>query len=258
MSKLLQAPKTPLDPRGLMQKQSMHQEKDVTDALSHSPLNTMEDFMTADVSCHVDAVIGCLPVSQRKLTEVKMERQKDEQLHTVERLITKGWPEYAKSVPNNVQSFYKWKDSLSVSDGLIVLGNRIVIPKTMRHEMLGRIHDGHKGLSKCRARDQVAVWWPGISEDLRHKIETCRFCIENKRAQHKEPLQSTPLPERPWQRIATDLCMHEWKQYLVVLDYYSHYLEILLLQSTTSEHVIQRLKVLFARFGIPEQIYVST
>ncbi len=226
----------------------------VADALSRSPLNTTEDFMTADVSCHVDAVISCLPVSQRKLTEIKMETQKDEQLQTVERFITKGWPEYAKSVPNSAQSFYKWKDSLSVSDGLIVLGNRMVIPKTMRHEMLGRIHDGHQGLSKCRARAQEAVWWPGISEDLRRKIETCRFCIENKRAQHKEPLQSTPLPERPWQRIAIDLCMHKGKQYLVVSDYYSRYLEILLLQSTTSEHVIQRLKALFARFGIPEQI----
>ncbi|KAI2647390.1 Transposon Tf2-8 polyprotein [Labeo rohita] len=226
----------------------------VADALSRSPLDTTEDFMTAEVSCHVDAVISCLPVSQRKLTEIKMETQKDEQLRTVQSFIIKGWPKYTKSVPNNVQSFYKWKDSLSVSDGLVVLGNRIVIPKTMRHEMLGRIHDGHQGLSKCRARAQEAVWWPGISEDLRRKIETCEFCIENKRAQHKEPLQSTPLPERPWQRIAIDLCMHKGKQYLVVSDYYSRYLEILLLQATTSEHVIQRLKALFARFGIPEQI----
>uniref|UniRef100_A0A673HK68 Integrase catalytic domain-containing protein n=1 Tax=Sinocyclocheilus rhinocerous TaxID=307959 RepID=A0A673HK68_9TELE len=48
--------------------------------------------------------------------------------------------------------------------------------------------------------------------------------------------------------------MHKGKQYLVVSDYYLRYLEILLLQSTTSEHVIQRLKALFARFGIPEQI----
>ncbi len=38
-----------------------------------------------------------------------METQKDEQLQTVERFITKGWPEYAKGVPNSVQIFYKWK-----------------------------------------------------------------------------------------------------------------------------------------------------
>uniref|UniRef100_A0A8C2DFQ8 Integrase catalytic domain-containing protein n=1 Tax=Cyprinus carpio TaxID=7962 RepID=A0A8C2DFQ8_CYPCA len=48
--------------------------------------------------------------------------------------------------------------------------------------------------------------------------------------------------------------MHIGKQYLVVSDYHLRYLKILLLQSTTSEHVIQRLKALFARFGIPEQI----
>lgn len=48
--------------------------------------------------------------------------------------------------------------------------------------------------------------------------------------------------------------MHQGKQYLVVSDYYSRYLEIILLHTTTSEQVVQKLKVLFARFGIPEQI----
>lgn len=98
------------------------------------------------------------------------------------------------------------------------------------------------------------MWWPEVSEDIRQKIVTCKFCIEYKHAQRKESLQSTPLPERPWQRIATDLCMHKGKQYLVVSDYYSRYLEILLLHSTTAEHVIQTLKALFTRFGIPEKI----
>lgn len=51
-----------------------------------------------------------------------------------------------------------------------------------------------------------------------------------------------------------NLCMHQGKQYLVVFDYYSRYLEILLLNVTTAEHVIQKLKATFARFGIPELV----
>nr|XP_023665577.1 uncharacterized protein K02A2.6-like [Paramormyrops kingsleyae] len=226
----------------------------VADALSRSPLSTTEDFMSADVSAHVNAIIKGLPVSQRKLTEIKMETQKDDQLRMVEEFVKGGWPEYAKSIPSSIHSFYKWKDFLSLSAGLLVLGNRLVIPKAMRQSILSRIHEGHQGLSKCRARAKETVWWPGISEDLRQKIETCKFCVENKRTQHKEPLQSTPLPDRPWQRIAIDLCMHQGKQYLVVSDYYSRYLEILRLSVTTSECVIHKLKATFARFGIPEQI----
>lgn len=37
--------------------------------------------------------------------------------------------------------------TLSVSDGLIGIGNHIVVSKVMR-DKLSRIHDGHQGLSK--------------------------------------------------------------------------------------------------------------
>lgn len=80
----------------------------VADALSHSPLNTMEDFMIADVSDHVNPIIICLPVSQCKLTEIKTETQKDEQLRSVERFVMERWLEYAKSIPNSVQTLNRW------------------------------------------------------------------------------------------------------------------------------------------------------
>lgn len=148
----------------------------VADALSRSPLNTIEDFMSAEVSAHVNAIVEGLPVSQQKLAEIQRETQKDERM--VEKFVKEGWPECGKSVPNSIQRFYKWKDFLSVSDGLLVMGNRIVIPKAMQQSILSRIHEGHQGLSKCRARAKETVWWPGISEDLRQKTETCKFCIE--------------------------------------------------------------------------------
>ncbi|XP_056444336.1 uncharacterized protein K02A2.6-like [Gadus chalcogrammus] len=59
------------------------------------------------------------------------------------------------------------------------------------------------------------------------------------------------LAERPWKRIAMDLCEHN---YLVISDYYSRFLEILHLPSTTSAQVIQRMKAVFARFGIPDEV----
>ncbi len=76
----------------------------------------------------------------------------------------------------------------------------------------------------------------------------------NKHTQHREPLQPTPLPERPWQKIATNLCEYKGKHCIVITDYYSRYLEILHLPTTTTDQVVKSLKSTFARFGIPDQL----
>lgn len=63
---------------------------------------------------------------------------------------------------------------------------------------------------------------------------------------------TTPLPARPWQKVAADL--FQWKNghYIVVVDYYSQFIEIANLPTLTTSTTVERLKVIFARFGVPE------
>ena len=60
------------------------------------------------------------------------------------------------------------------------------------------------------------------------------------------------LPERPWLKIGADLCSYEGKEYLIVVDYYSRWIEIIYWKESTSSFVIGKLKNMFAKFGIPE------
>ena len=108
-----------------------------------------------------------------------------------------------------------------------------------------------KGRDFCYTANQ-AVWWPGMSADIAQFIQSCQHCRDMQPAQRAEPLMSTPLPQRPWQRIACDLAEVKGKMYLVVIDYYSRWIEVHYLQKTTSTSVINFMKVTFARFGIPE------
>ena len=81
-------------------------------------------------------------------------------------------------------------------------------------------------------------------------VKQCPHC-EQYVPQAKEPLITTPLPSHPWERIGADLFELNKATYLIVIDYFSRYPEVVKLTSTTSKSVIAALKSMFLRHGIP-------
>jgi transposase InsO family protein len=116
--------------------------------------------------------------------------------------------------------------------------------------MLKALHVGHLGVDKCRAKARASIWWPRISADIERHVTSCQTCLHWARDQ-AEPLISTPLPDLPWQKVATDLFELDGKHYIVVVDYYSRFFEVARLPGQTSEHVIKALREIFGRFGCP-------
>ncbi|XP_061153604.1 uncharacterized protein plppr3b isoform X2 [Syngnathus typhle] len=227
----------------------------VADALSRGPLEqTGDEQLEEDVMVHIGAVINHLPATPHKLQQIREHTDLDPQLQLVKQFIQKGWAGYERQVPEAVKDFYKVRGELSVVEGLVVRGSQIVIPSVMRSEMIDRIHDGHQGLVKCRERAKQSVWWPGISKCINNKVTECDFCTATRHTQNKETLIPAVLPDRPWQKIGVDLCEYNKQNYLVASDYYSRYLEILNLPTTTTTQVISKLAATFARFGVPEEL----
>ena len=111
--------------------------------------------------------------------------------------IKHGWPEHARNVPVQIHDLYRAGLQLSVVDNMLVYRNRIVIPTTLRPDILSRIHEGHMGISKCKERAQTTVWWPGIGHDIERKVTECLFSMENKHNQHKEPVAATIPTDTP-------------------------------------------------------------
>ena len=227
----------------------------VSDALSRSPMPTNAVSSTAeDVDLHVQSVVAGFPASPQKRDDLRAATQNDSVLQAAVVFTLTGWPKYAKDVPDSLQELYAHRGMLSVTDGLLVFGNRIVIPVAMRPEILSRIHDGHQGITKSLERARLGVWWPGLTADVKRVISVCEYCLSVRPTQRKEPLMPTPLPQGPWQRIGVDLCQFKGIDYLVMVDYYSRWIEVLRLYGTTTKSVNNRMKDVFARFGAPKEV----
>lgn len=227
----------------------------VADTLSRNPL---QDCIVSDteheVKAYVQAVLETRPITKDRLNMIREATSNDNILQTVIRYTINGWPSDVSCLPHNLLKYHTARAHLSEVSGLLMHDDRIVIPITMQKTVLSQIHAGHQGLTKCRKRANMSVWWPGVGRDIAELVSTCEFCCKNKPTQRKEPLITTPLPQGAWQKIAADLCEHDGKQYLVVTDYYSRYIEISHLTTTSSNQVVSQLKCMFARWGIPLEL----
>ena len=226
----------------------------LADLLSRKPLEFDNDKdLENDVQFYVHAITSGIPASKEKIQIIQEESEKDSVICRAIKLTLEGWPNVHK-VPPGLREMYHVRGSLSSADGLLMYNNRVVIPENMRAEMLARIHEGHMGVTKSRLWAQDAIWWPGISNDIKTYVEKCHHCQVNRPAQKAEPLRPKPLPERPWQDICMDILEYGGRHYLAVIDEYSRWLEIVHMKNMSSSVVVLELKNLFARWGIPHKI----
>ena len=227
----------------------------LADALSRSYLNESEDIFNGDIETHVGMIIENLPVSNEIMRKFQIETQKDEVLQNVIKFIQMGWPESKSEVPDMIKPYFYFREELSVVNGIVFKNSCIVVPESLKKEMLSKIHYSHLGMEKCKHRARELLFWPGMSKDIENLVKNCATCLSFQNANIKEPLMPKEIPNRPWETIGVDLFYFHGKEYLLVIDYFSKIVEVELLTDTSSGKVINALKAMFSRYGIPEIVY---
>jgi hypothetical protein len=177
------------------------------------------------MDAHIHTVLSSLPVSDRKLEEVITATVEDLQLSIPRQVILAGWPDYRKDCLPFVLNFWNYRDELTFPHDLILKGNKIVIAKDLRSEMLARIHSSHMGIDKCWSKAGDVLFWPKMSVDITELVSSCPICLEFRNSNPKEPLVPRGILDYPWQNVATDLFTLNGQDYIVVVDYFSRYFE---------------------------------
>ena len=121
-------------------------------------------------------------------------------------------------------------------------------------EMLRYIHSLHLGIEKCKRQARDVLFWPGMTSQIEDVVLQCQICSTHQRSNTKEPMLPHMIPEHPWSQVGADLFQFNSQNYLILVDYYSNFIELNLLNTTTSQQVVTHLKSQFARHGIPDRL----
>jgi hypothetical protein len=221
------------------------------DTLSRAPLPECPEAESFAVN-----MVAHLPISPEKIATIRDHTTKDPALQNLMHVIQRGWPLSKSDLPSGVEPYFSFRDELSLQDGIIFRGERVVIPRTLRDDIKRKLHTGHLGINSCLRRARELVFWPGISAEIHKFVESCDTCMSMPDKQAPEPPMMHEIPDRPWQKVGSDICELDGRKYLVTVDYYSKFFELDYLPDMCSDIVITKTKAHFARHGVPD-IYVS-
>ena len=163
-----------------------------------------------------------LPARSDSLHQLRLSLQADDEFALLRHTIMQGWPKSVKKVLPALQPFWTFREELTVEDGLILKGTRIVIPTKQHKAILKLLHKGHLGLNKCKLRAKETAHWPGLNDQLEDLVLNCELCLKYSTAKCKlEPSLSLgqKVPLYPWTKLATDVFHFEGASYLVIVDY---------------------------------------
>ena len=230
----------------------------VADTLSraHPPQGKYQDDEDFDdeLEIMVQSMLSNIPIKAMDWKKIQQATEDDPIFQGLKSMIINGWPDHKSSLPSELQPYWQVKDDLYIANEVVLYNERIVIPAELQTKALALLHESHQGTEKSKIRAKSTMFWPGIGQDVEDSVEKCPICLTHRNQQQKEPLLPHPVPERPWQKVGSDILTFQNVDYLLVVDYYSIYPEIIKIEDKSAGTIIAKMKAIFARHGIPEEL----
>lgn len=203
-----------------------------------------------------------IDIQPELLERIKQATKKDETCQILKQYIVNGWPNEKASVIECVKPFFAFRAELVIQEGVILRGNRIVVPRESRPDVLKLLHYSHQGEQATLRKARDIIYWPNLNDHVQNMVKKCDICNQYKDCQRSEPMQSAEIPEHPFQIVSMDLgeLTHEGKKMIVLVsvDHFSNYLEVDFLSSQRTSELIDRCKKNFSRMGIPRKIITDS
>ena len=188
----------------------------VADTLSRAYLDETLEELDSRVTV---IFLEYLPVSEQKYEQFKRETENDTEFQTLRKVVMEGWPNEKSKIPTELIKYwnYRDRDEILCDNGVMFKSPKLIVPKTLKHEMLELIHESHLGMVKIKSRAKDTIFWPGMCSDIEEYVSKFTVCAQTQRSNAKEPMKPNEIPERPWSKIAIDICEIKGQYYLVLI-----------------------------------------
>lgn len=216
------------------------------DALSRLPL----DAATNDEELNVMLIdTHYVPVTAR---EVAIATKRDPVLARLSQELATGRHSYNGE---ELEPYLNVWSELALDQGCITRGGRVVVPSSLKETLLREIHSDHQGIVRSKAVARTFMWWPNMNKDIERYVKNCMSCAMHQNEPKQTRMHPWEYPQHAWQRLHIDYAGPFLNSnFLVIVDAYSKWPEVIPMSSTTSRATISTLMSVFATHGLPVRV----
>ena len=183
---------------------------------------------------------------------IRRDTDRDPTLSKIKRMLLQGWP---ATTPSDLKPFTMCRSELSLHEGCILRGSRIVVPPSHRGKILQELHDAHPGIVRMKAKARSYCWWPGIDGEIESLIRSCSECQHYQRNRTPGPIYPWEIPDGPWERLHADYFGPiEGKMCLLIVDAYTKWIEVHIVANATAEATVNKLRQSLSVYGLPKTV----
>ena len=219
----------------------------IADALSRAPV-----FHPADKDIHV---VLTRSQDNPQLKSIIKCAEEDERYQIMNKFFMNPTPLKSLSPDHPVIPLLPiWHEVCLDDTGLLLYGDRIIVPERYRQHILDVLHVPHAGISRTREQARRFYYWPNLNKDIQNLVSRCDKCQESRPSKPTTMPRVKTLASRPMEKVSSDLFQIGNKHYVVIVDRFSGFTWVEKLTKLDSAAIIRALEKVFLDFGYPESI----
>ena len=135
------------------------------------------------------------------IEEIQHASLQDAHLQQLKTFIIAGWPHTKDELHTNIRLYWPYRDKPVVIDGVILKGRCIIIPDSLKQQVLAQLHTNHMDIEKTKLLACESVFWHNINANIEAHIKLCGICLEFQQTQPREKIMHHDIPLRLWEVI---------------------------------------------------------
>ena len=120
-------------------------------------------------------------------------------------VISKGWPRKRSSLAPILPPYWNYRHELTIEDGIVMKGQKVIIPTSLKQQYIDKIHTGHTGIGSCLKKAWKFIFWVNYSKDIQEAVEKCSLCQEQQNVLMTNQCYVSEVPPHPWHTLGSDL-----------------------------------------------------